>query len=240
MIGRNNPDSAAILGAQPPHRNSPGLAQMALAANARVSQLRSRLARGTPEPPEGWYFRSDHLPYARAGIPAHLLQHLAPSGLSHPADKPPTINAKLARMTSWMYATGWLRRTPTSAGGGSGVQARALPGFHRELLRRVRRVGRRTSLVQARLRAARPLGAETHERPSLLLPPLPLESGGQMTRRVSMAMLYSAIVIASSVLVAQQRLAYDGVTLNEEGVPHTSTSLDLRDRSRPPACRARR
>ena len=44
-----------------------------------------------------------------------------------------------------------------------------------------------------------------------------------MTRRVSMAMLYSAIVVASSVLVAQQRLAYDGVTLNEEGVPQYST-----------------
>src|SRR6476659_8727124 len=44
-----------------------------------------------------------------------------------------------------------------------------------------------------------------------------------MTRRVSMAMLSSAIVVASSVLVAQQRLAYDGVTLNEEGLPQYST-----------------
>jgi uncharacterized Ntn-hydrolase superfamily protein len=38
-----------------------------------------------------------------------------------------------------------------------------------------------------------------------------------------MAMLYSAIVVASSVLVAQQRLAYDGVTLNDEGLPQYST-----------------
>lgn len=44
-----------------------------------------------------------------------------------------------------------------------------------------------------------------------------------MTRRVSMAILSSAIIAASSVLVAQQRLAYDGVTLNGEGLPQYST-----------------
>ena len=60
-----------------------------------------------------------------------------------------------------------------------------------------------------------------------------------MTRRVSMAILYSAIVVASSVLVAQQRLAYDGVTLNEEGLPQYSTfSICAIDPA--PASRARR
>jgi uncharacterized Ntn-hydrolase superfamily protein len=38
-----------------------------------------------------------------------------------------------------------------------------------------------------------------------------------------MAILYSAIIAASSALVAQQRLAYDGVTLNDEGNPQYST-----------------
>ncbi|MFX9012107.1 M28 family peptidase, partial [Acinetobacter baumannii] len=33
MIGRNNPDSAALLGSQPPHRNSVDLVNMAMAAN---------------------------------------------------------------------------------------------------------------------------------------------------------------------------------------------------------------
>ena len=44
-----------------------------------------------------------------------------------------------------------------------------------------------------------------------------------MDRRVSMSLLYLAIVAASAVLVAEQRLAYDGVTLNDEGLPQYST-----------------
>jgi hypothetical protein len=39
MIGRNNPDSAAILGVQPPHRNSIALADAALRANAELTHF---------------------------------------------------------------------------------------------------------------------------------------------------------------------------------------------------------
>jgi len=45
-----------------------------------------------------------------------------------------------------------------------------------------------------------------------------------MTRRVSLAAFAMvAAVVASSHLIAQQRLAYDGVTLNEDGSPQYST-----------------
>jgi len=83
MIGRNNPDSAALLGSQPPHRNS-------------------------PTHPEGWYFRSDHVPYARVGVPAIFFSTNLHPDYHTPRDKPAAINyPKLLHMTKWMYVTGW-------------------------------------------------------------------------------------------------------------------------------------
>ncbi|MEO7361035.1 MAG: M28 family peptidase, partial [Gemmatimonadaceae bacterium] len=70
MIGRNNPDTAALLGAQPPHRSSTELVQWALAANARTGKFVVDTLWDRPSHPEGWYFRSDHLPYARLGVPS--------------------------------------------------------------------------------------------------------------------------------------------------------------------------
>jgi len=64
MIGRNNPDTAALLGSQPPHRNSAELVQMALDANRAVSRFVVDSSWDRPTHPEGWYFRSDHVPYA--------------------------------------------------------------------------------------------------------------------------------------------------------------------------------
>ena len=58
--------------------------------------------------PEGWYFRSDHLPYARAGVPALMDSTLLHADYHTPRDEPSRIDAqKLARMAQWMYATGW-------------------------------------------------------------------------------------------------------------------------------------
>ncbi|HKG91149.1 MAG TPA: M28 family peptidase [Gemmatimonadaceae bacterium] len=108
MIGRNHPDSAALLGAQPPHRNSSALVQMALDANARLTRFAIDSSWDRPAHPEGWYFRSDHLPYARAGIPALFFTTLLHPDYHTPRDEPQRIDvAKLARMTRWMYATGW-------------------------------------------------------------------------------------------------------------------------------------
>ncbi len=108
MIGRNNPDSAALLGSQPPHRNSAALVQMALDANAHVTKFAIDSLWDRPNHPEGWYFRSDHLPYARAGIPALFFTTLLHPDYHTPSDEASRIDyVKLARMARWMYATGW-------------------------------------------------------------------------------------------------------------------------------------
>lgn len=107
MIGRNDPDTAALLGAVPPHRNSEELVAMALAANEAVSGFEVDHSWDDPEHREGWYYRSDHLPYARAGIPALFFTTLLHDDYHTPFDNPDRIDiGKLARMTRWMYATG--------------------------------------------------------------------------------------------------------------------------------------
>jgi hypothetical protein len=108
MIGSNHPDTSGLLGVQPPHLNSRDLARMALEANARVSRFAIDSTWDRPSHPEFWYFRSDHVPYARHRIPAVYFSTL-PHRLYHtPADEPATINVeKVARVARWMYATGW-------------------------------------------------------------------------------------------------------------------------------------
>ncbi|HEX9938662.1 MAG TPA: M28 family peptidase [Longimicrobium sp.] len=108
MIGRNHPDSAALLGATPPHRNSRDLARVALEANRAVSRFAIDSIWDRPTHPELWYFRSDHLPYARAGIPALFFSTLPHRDYHTPRDESIRIDvAKLNRITRWMYATGW-------------------------------------------------------------------------------------------------------------------------------------
>jgi hypothetical protein len=107
MMGRNDPKTAALLGAVPPHRNSPELVEMALAANQAVSQFEVDHSWDDPEHREGWYYRSDHLPYARAGVPALFFSTLLHPDYHTPFDNPDRIDiTKLTKMTRWMYATG--------------------------------------------------------------------------------------------------------------------------------------
>jgi hypothetical protein len=109
MIGRNHPDTAALLGSTPPHRNSVALVEMARAANAALTRpFVIDTSWDAQTHPEGWYFRSDHLPYACVGIPALFFSTLLHSDYHTPQDEPDRIDIdKLARMTRWMYATGW-------------------------------------------------------------------------------------------------------------------------------------
>lgn len=107
MMGRNDPGTAALLGALPPHRNSPELVQIALDANKAVSQFTIDSSWDDPQHREGWYYRSDHLSYARAGVPALFFTTLLHTDYHTPFDNPDRIDiAKLAKMTRWMYATG--------------------------------------------------------------------------------------------------------------------------------------
>jgi Zn-dependent M28 family amino/carboxypeptidase len=107
MMGRNDPTSAALLGATAPHRNSPELVDMAMAANQAVSRFRIDTSWDDPQHREGWYYRSDHLPYARNGVPALFFTTLLHPDYHTPFDNPDRIDvAKLTKMTKWMYQTG--------------------------------------------------------------------------------------------------------------------------------------
>ncbi len=108
MIGRNNPDSAALLGFQPPHKNSSDLVAMAMLANDEGPKFKLDTLWDKTTHIEGWYFRSDHLPYARAGFPAIFFTTLLHADYHTPMDEAERIDyPKLKRMTGWMYRTGW-------------------------------------------------------------------------------------------------------------------------------------
>jgi Zn-dependent M28 family amino/carboxypeptidase len=108
MMGRNAPDSAALLGSQSPHRNSSELVAMAMEANNEGPKFNLDTLWDKPTHVEGWYFRSDHLPYARAGFPALFYTSLLHPDYHTPMDEADRIDyPKLKRMTEWMYRTGW-------------------------------------------------------------------------------------------------------------------------------------
>ena len=108
MMGRNVADSAALLGSTPPHMNSSDLVKTALSANQAGPKFKLDTEWDKPTHPEGWYFRSDHLPYARLGIPSIMYTSLLHVDYHTPRDEPSRIDyAKLTRMTQWMYLTGW-------------------------------------------------------------------------------------------------------------------------------------
>ena len=109
MMGRNAPDSAALMGSQRPHRNSQDLLTTALAANRQIASFKLDTLWDKPEHPEGWFFRSDNLPYARQGIPALSYTSLLHVDYHTPRDERERINyPKLTSMARWMYLTGWL------------------------------------------------------------------------------------------------------------------------------------
>ncbi len=118
MIGRNHPDSATILGVIKPHRNSTELVNMALAANAEGPKFFIDSTWDAVTHVEGWYFRSDHLPYARLGIPALMYTTLLHPDYHTPLDHPRNINyPKLKKMADWIYRTGWkVANAPTRPG----------------------------------------------------------------------------------------------------------------------------
>ncbi|HEY4303198.1 MAG TPA: M28 family peptidase [Gemmatimonadaceae bacterium] len=108
MVGRNNPDTMTILGQQPPHRNSTTLVDDAVAANSAVTHFKLDTLWDKASHPQGWYFRSDHLPYARLNIPAIAYTSDLHADYHTPRDESSRIDmAKVTRVAKWMYATGW-------------------------------------------------------------------------------------------------------------------------------------
>lgn len=108
MIGRNELDEAALLGGEAPHKNSEELVQMALDANNESTKFKFLKDWDLPEHPEYFYFRSDHAPYARIGIPAVFFTSVLHHQYHTPQDESENINfKKLFKMTEWMYRTSW-------------------------------------------------------------------------------------------------------------------------------------
>lgn len=108
MIGRNNIDEAALLGADSPHKNSEELVKMAIDSNNESTKFKFLKEWDLPEHPEYFYFRSDHAPYARMGIPALFFTSVLHHQYHTPQDESENINfKKLYKMTEWMYRTSW-------------------------------------------------------------------------------------------------------------------------------------
>lgn len=108
MIGRNHPDTAALMGVLPPHRNSEELVKAAFDANQEGPKFKLDHSWDAANHPEGWYFRSDHVPYARVGIPALFFSSLTHPDYHTPKDDASLIDyKKLTKMTQWLYLTGW-------------------------------------------------------------------------------------------------------------------------------------
>lgn len=108
MIGRNDNNEAALLGGNPPHKNSEELVKMAEDANNESTKFRYLKDWDSPKHAEYFYFRSDHLPYAKAGIPAIFFTSVLHDQYHTPQDESENINyKKLYKMTEWMYRTSW-------------------------------------------------------------------------------------------------------------------------------------
>jgi len=90
------------------HLTSNDLAKMVLEANNEGPKFKLDSLWDRADHPEGWFFRSDHLPYARLGIPSLMYTTLLHPDYHTPKDNSANIDyTKLKKMTDWMYPTGW-------------------------------------------------------------------------------------------------------------------------------------
>ena len=83
MIGRNSPDSAALLGVQPPHRNSRDLVAIALAANAGRPALSPRHPVRQAHPDRRLVFPQRPPALCKSGYPGTVFHLPATPGLSY-------------------------------------------------------------------------------------------------------------------------------------------------------------
>jgi Zn-dependent M28 family amino/carboxypeptidase len=78
MIGRNAPDSAALLGATEPHLNSSDLVAITLAANKSIANFKVDTSWDAADHPENWYGRSDHLPMLKLMYQQYFYHFITP------------------------------------------------------------------------------------------------------------------------------------------------------------------
>jgi hypothetical protein len=80
---------------------------MAAAARAFAGKFVLDTIWDRPTHPEGWYFRSDHVPYARQNVPSLMYTMNLHDDYHTPRDTPERINyPKLERGAQWMYLAG--------------------------------------------------------------------------------------------------------------------------------------
>ncbi len=108
LIGRNSPDSAAILGTNGKNNISDLLTHFALEANNEGPRFLLDTTWDHPDHPERFLFRSDHASFFPLKIPAVFFTSLLHADYHTPKDEAEFIDyKKLRKMTEWMYRVAW-------------------------------------------------------------------------------------------------------------------------------------
>lgn len=98
MIGRNHPDSVGLIGS-----TYTTLGRVAERVSGPGSPSGIRIMH-EPWPEEQFFFRSDHINFARAGIPAIFIHAGVHEDYHEPSDEPETLDyVKAARVTRFVY-----------------------------------------------------------------------------------------------------------------------------------------
>jgi hypothetical protein len=108
MIGRNSPDSVAILGTNGKQEVSKLLTKLAMEANAEGPKFLIDTAWDSPSHPEGFFYRSDHASMVRVGVPSIFFTSVLHPTYHTPKDEAQFIDyKKLKKITELMYRVGW-------------------------------------------------------------------------------------------------------------------------------------
>ena len=83
MIGRNHPDSATVLGIQPPHLTSNDLVKMVLDANNEGPKFKLDTLWDKVEHPEYWFFQKRSFALCKVGYSFTHVHNAPACGLSY-------------------------------------------------------------------------------------------------------------------------------------------------------------
>lgn len=108
LIAGNDVNTAALLGAYGTHKTSDAIVKAALEANQEGPKFKIDESWDDVSHPEYFFYRSDHAPYARKGIPVLFYTSMLTKFYHTPIDDVEHISyEKLYKMTEWIYRTGW-------------------------------------------------------------------------------------------------------------------------------------
>lgn len=108
LIAGNDVNTAALLGAYGVHKTSDAMVIAALDANNEGPKFKIDESWDSVSHPEYFFYRSDHIPYARKGIPVIFYTSMLTQFYHTPLDDVDHISfEKLYKMTEWIYRTGW-------------------------------------------------------------------------------------------------------------------------------------